>query len=207
MSLVLSTTETRGAVHTPSPFVLTFVACLVKTRTPGRTRALGARSPPLSDPLARLALGSRPSACHAQEDPRHAQQPHPQGKLAPRPERGLLDCQCAPLLTLPRLCVAQSPQNWQTSVGLPFFQIEGTVNLETARIHMLLQKTRQTCLLISTLIFAGRRVGRGSLRRPPDAAYAPPLDPAPAATNARSWRLRLTRASCACRCAVRGVRR
>jgi len=33
------------------------------------------------------------------------------------------------LLTFFRLCVAQSPQNWQTSVGLPFFQIEGTVRL------------------------------------------------------------------------------
>ena len=33
----------------------------------------------------------------------------------------------AHLLTFSRLCFAQSPQNWQTSVGLPFFQIEGTV--------------------------------------------------------------------------------
>jgi hypothetical protein len=27
----------------------------------------------------------------------------------------------------PRSSCAQSPQNWQTSVGLPFFKIEGTV--------------------------------------------------------------------------------
>ena len=33
----------------------------------------------------------------------------------------------APLLTVSCLCFAQSPQNWQTTVGLPFFQIEGTV--------------------------------------------------------------------------------
>jgi len=30
-------------------------------------------------------------------------------------------------LTLVCLCVAQSPQTWQTSVGLPYFQIQGTV--------------------------------------------------------------------------------
>ncbi len=25
------------------------------------------------------------------------------------------------------MCFAQSPQNWQTAIGLPFFQIQGTV--------------------------------------------------------------------------------
>ena len=28
------------------------------------------------------------------------------------------------------MCFAQSPQSWQTSVGLPFLQITGTVRLE-----------------------------------------------------------------------------
>ena len=63
------------------------------------------------------------------QDPRHPQQPHPQGET-PRH---------APRLPTPpttrrgshslRLCFAQSPQSWQTSVGLPFLQITGTVRL------------------------------------------------------------------------------
>ena len=63
----------------------------------------------------------------SQEDPRHSQQPHPQGMLAPQRHMLASYTNNAHLLTFVRLSSAQSPQNWQTTVGLPFFQIEGTV--------------------------------------------------------------------------------
>ena len=60
------------------------------------------------------------------QDQGHPQQPDPQGKLAPHQILAPIFTN-APWLTFPCLCFAQSPQNWQTSVGLPFFQIQGTV--------------------------------------------------------------------------------
>jgi len=47
------------------------------------------------------------------------------------------------LLTPLRLCVAQSPQTWQTSVGLPYFQIQGTVvEWDEVRFDVRLMRTR-----------------------------------------------------------------
>ena len=66
----------------------------------------------------------------------------PLSRRVRRPERGALRSNRAPATTLltPFPCRAQtkirdtlnnlilkSPQNWQTTIGLPFFQIEGTV--------------------------------------------------------------------------------
>ena len=48
-------------------------------------------------------------------------------KVAPTHQIVAANFTNAPWLTFPCLCFAQSPQNWQTSIGLPFFQIQGTV--------------------------------------------------------------------------------
>lgn len=41
--------------------------------------------------------------------------------------------------------ILKSPQNWQTSVGLPFFQIEGTVRQPS--LHTTTEHTEHACLL------------------------------------------------------------
>ena len=87
--------------------------------------------------------------------------------------------------------ILKSPQNWQTSVGLPFFQIEGTVrpaqHIGTPFLPQVLPTRAHHCVSL----LAGRRVGRGQVRRPPDAACAvrgrlPHADePAPKAQGSR----------------------
>jgi hypothetical protein len=75
-----------------------------------------------------------PRACISplQEDPRDAEQPHPQGKL---PRQILASYTInAQLLTVSCLCFAQSPQEWQTNVALPFVKIEGTT-VEWDELH------------------------------------------------------------------------
>ena len=63
--------------------------------------------------------------------------------------------------------VIKSPQTWHTAVGLPFLSITGTVRSlpQTPEIH-----ARRLTQGPSPV--AGRRMGRGPLRRPPDAARA-----------------------------------
>lgn len=62
------------------------------------------------------------------QDPRHPEQPNPQGELSLSAQLRQNNRRVNSLWVLTALPRArsQSPQNWQTSVGLPFFKIEGT---------------------------------------------------------------------------------
>jgi hypothetical protein len=68
-------------------------------------------------------------------------------------------CQCAFAHPL-RLCNAQSPQTWQTSVGLPYFQIQGTVRSftdQTAHIFHSCTELRLG-LLLTQLLYSTKQV-------------------------------------------------
>ena len=70
------------------------------------------------------------------------------------------------VLTAPCSSRAQSPQSWQTSVGLPFFQIQGTVVEWDECARPASRPSRNAC---SPPMLA---TSQGPLRRPPDAAGA-----------------------------------
>ncbi len=63
--------------------------------------------------------------------------------------------------------ILKSPQNWQTSVGLPFFQIQGTVVewVRAARVCCA-NPSAPLCARTHAHPFAASFAGRGSLRCP-----------------------------------------
>ena len=70
-------------------------------------------------------------------------------------------CLCA-YASLTRATYRKSPQSWQTSVGLPFFQIEGTVvEWDEVRFDVRLMQ-RYVCFLL--FLYSGVRSDAECLR-------------------------------------------